>query len=185
MRKAGVSLRFAVVLALVLVVAGKAPGAWACSCVPANDREHFEGADLVFSGIVTGREDPNATSPAQSSGDDIIWTVDVDGAQKGTVSDPEEVVSARNGATCGYEFQITKRYQVFADRRDGKVTTGLCSGTRELAAGERPYRPSGSTKGTITSGGPNLPRTGVTPAPSGAALLGAAALLAARIRRRG
>jgi hypothetical protein len=71
----------------------------------------------------------------QSSADPVTWTVDVDKIEKGQVADPQDVQSSRDSASCGYDFVVGKRYRVFANRQEnGKLATGLCSGTAEQSA---------------------------------------------------
>lgn len=158
-------LRVALVFVVGLVVLGHQPGAWACSCAPSSMREHFGRADAVFAGTVTNREDPNAGASVRSSADPIIWTFDVDSTQKGRVEDPQQVRSEQDGASCGFGFEIGRRYQVFADDGEGGYHTGLCSGTYELASGAQPF-------------GASLPVTGAGSSAVGAAALAGAALLA-------
>lgn len=167
-------LRLALVFVVGVIVLGHQPGAWACSCVGGiTDEQYFRDAEAVFAGAAVTREDPNASSPTQSSGDPIAWTFDVDSVQKGRVDDPQKVTTARDGATCGYAFEAGTRYQVFAGREaDGTLSTGICSGTRVLAAGQAPF-------------GGRLAVTGQAP-PIAAAmiLMVAAASLALAARRR-
>jgi hypothetical protein len=47
-----------------------------------------------------------------------------------------EVVTARDGMTCGYPFDRSRRYVVYAYRsRDGRLHTNVCSRTKPLSAG--------------------------------------------------
>jgi len=117
-----------------LAVVG-APSAGACTLPPPpapTEQELLAQADLVFEGVAVSRHDPNAGAPITSSGDPIVWTFAVDRELKGTATQPQEVRSARSGATCGITFQIGTRYRVFADVVDGVFWTSLGSGTREV-----------------------------------------------------
>src|SRR5687768_10693683 len=128
------------VLAIALVLAGRAPGAWACSCVPASGAEHYQNAEVVFVGVVTERTDPHEDDEIQSGGSAIHYTVEVRSEQKGDVSDPVLVKSSRSEASCGYTFRVGRRYQVFGrEQADGDVTTGLCDGNDRLSDGEAPF----------------------------------------------
>lgn len=125
--------------AVGIVVLGRAPGAWACSCAPpGTTQQEFDSSRLVFAGTATSMHDPKAGEPIQSSGDQIEWTFDVDSVQKGDVADPQTITTARSGATCGYSFEVGKRYQVFTSNSGDGKTAYLCSGTHVLAAGEDP-----------------------------------------------
>lgn len=118
----------------------------ACSCLVATDEEHFARADVVFTGHAVERRDANAGNPFQSSADPVHWTFDTGSVQKGAVDGDAVVSTPRNEASCGFTFVEGRRYQVFANRaEDGSLETGLCSGTRELAAGETPYVPAQQT----------------------------------------
>jgi hypothetical protein len=138
-----------VALALGIVMAGRAPGAWACSCVTATDAQHFERADVVFIGTVTAKDDPHADEEVVSTGRRVTWTFEVRSVQKGSADDPADVRSSADEASCGFEFRVGKRYQVYAGRAGGNLNTGLCAGTRALAGG--------------TAFTPPLPTTGVDP----------------------
>jgi hypothetical protein len=135
------ALRGLTVLGLALVMMGRTPGAWACSCIgaPSNARS-FESADVVFIGTVVARADPN-TGTTQSAADPITWTFRVQSVQKGAASPTQTVLSARGGATCGVLFTVGRRYQVFAERSGSHVNAFLCGGTTVLAAGATGFRP--------------------------------------------
>ena len=111
-----------------------APTARACSPPPApgpTEEDLLAQADLVFEGVATDRQDPNAGAPMQSSGDPIIWTFTVDRRIKGAAAQPQLVQSPRSSATCGMSFQIGTRYRVFAQNVGGVYQTTSVSGTRE------------------------------------------------------
>ena len=114
------------------------PPAQACSIAwpGPSDEELLARADLVFEGIALFGEDPNAGAPVMSSGDPIFWTFRVSREIKGPASQPQVVVSARSGATCGIHFRIGAHYRVFAHLVDGVYRTGLGSGTQELTGEE-------------------------------------------------
>ncbi len=145
--------RRAVIVAVVAVAVGAmvlfvAPTAGACTLPPGpgpTEEELLARADTVFEGVATSRSDPNADAPTQSSGDPIVWTFAVDRQIKGTVTEPQDVSSARSGATCGITFRIGTRYRVFADAVDGVLWASLGSGTREAT-----LEPSTITTATTT-----------------------------------
>ena len=144
------AVRGLTILGLALVMMGHTPGAWACSCpLPSStsalelQKQTFKQADVVFVGTVVSSEDTN-TGDVISSGDPIIWTFKVQSTQKGETDPTTTVTSARDSATCGFVFTVGKRYQVYAQETSDGLTTGVCSGTRVLAAGEAGFRISGS-----------------------------------------
>jgi hypothetical protein len=103
----------------------------ACDCALRSEQEVFSAADAVFTGTVTVRFEPT-TGPRDGSSDPIAWTIAVDNIAKGTVTDPQTVISAASEASCGFEFTIGKPYQVYAQRVGTTLETDLCSGTRAV-----------------------------------------------------
>lgn len=155
-----------VIFASIIVVSPwvRLPAAWACSCIASTPSEDFARAEVVVSGTVTGKQDPNPTSQVQGS-DQITWSIQVDAIQKGEASREIRVSSARGDATCGFEFEVGRRYQVFANSADGGFQTNLCSGTHQLAAGETPFAPEQSRPppATTPSEAPTIGPSTVTP----------------------
>jgi hypothetical protein len=124
----------------------------------------------VFIGSVVAREDPN-TGDVQSSADPISWTFDVQSVQKGGAGGSETITSVRDSATCGFEFTVGKRYQVFADRSSSGLTTDICAGTVGLAAGEPGFHvQAGRLSKTGPAPGMALPLLGAFMAVCGAVL---------------
>ena len=98
---------------------------------PAEDRRaQATSADLVFTGVAKGQRVSDEGDP-QFEGDEIVATrFRVGRTYKGHPGGWVTVSTFVNGATCGYDFDIGKRYTVFAyEQRDG-YTTSLCSGTK-------------------------------------------------------
>ena len=63
-RRAARILLLSLVFSMGLVVAGRVPGAWACSCVPnQTTADYFENADMVFAGKAVSMNDPKAEIP--------------------------------------------------------------------------------------------------------------------------
>lgn len=154
------------VVALLTAIAGVAPvsPALACSCVPASDLDSLRAADAVFVGTATGTADPHAGDETFSSADPIVWSFAVSRVRKGSLGATVEIVTARDGASCGIAFFPGQAYVVYAGRAEDRyagvdpeatLATGLCSGTRPVepgpafdrarsdlgAAGARRFRP--------------------------------------------
>ena len=111
--------------------------ALACSCVAdPNAKESTKGYDAVFSGTIEEIRDPEGQGKLISSGRTIFYTFDVDAVVKGDVSEKQVVGSAADSASCGYVFKDGSRYLVYADREGEKLTTQLCSFTREMQPNE-------------------------------------------------
>jgi nucleoid-associated protein YgaU len=129
--------------AVLTVTVVQAKKALACSCAPSSEQQLANAADVVFDGVAAGRHDPNPAGGIVGSGDPISWTFDVSGVIKGAPTDPQEVRSARGGATCGISFELGPPYRVFARRQaDQTLATDLCSGTRALSSPPPPEPPS-------------------------------------------
>jgi hypothetical protein len=117
-----------------VAVGAATPAALGCKCIPPSAAT-VKAADVVFTGTVTARSDPDAGKPVQSSIDPITFTLAVDDELKGDVDASAQVVTPRESASCGVDFQVGERYLVVADRDGGVLRTGLCQGTRALPAG--------------------------------------------------
>jgi hypothetical protein len=131
-------------LAFVLaagVTGATAATALACSCAVQSENEAFASADVVLIGVVVATHDRAFGLPVVSSGDPIRYTVRVEEVLKGQVGEQVEVLSARDGASCGLELGEGQRWRLFA-HRDGELHVGLCSHSELLDAEVPP--PSGA-----------------------------------------
>lgn len=106
----------------------------ACTCAMTTRAQATANADVVFKGTVVGEEDPDGGGPYISSGRDVFYAFDVDEVVKGAADDPAQVVTAAEGASCGADFVVGRRYLVFADRDGERLTSSLCSGNDRLPA---------------------------------------------------
>ena len=113
-------------LVLVTPVASQA-----CSCVPGTPRDHVDWADVVFTGALM-TVDPPPRRAVMSSTDPNTYTFSVTRALEGEVGSSAVVESAMSGASCGLEgLAVGREYVVFATRHQGRLSSGLCSGTQE------------------------------------------------------
>jgi len=95
-------------------------------------KEQMERADVVFTGRVVGQE-VNTFKTNLFGGLHLLqWTFKIETEQKGAVSEQVTVESASSSAACGINFQIGKRYQVFANHNRSGLRATLCSGTKVL-----------------------------------------------------
>lgn len=107
--------------------------AYACSCMMSTPAEHYERAEVVFSGTVTAVSEPDRNRI-------IGYTFDVDQEWKGDVGSSVLILSHQDSATCGFNFSEGGEYVVFAYTRDGTTSssynnelwTGLCTGTASI-----------------------------------------------------
>jgi MYXO-CTERM domain-containing protein len=115
-------MRRVLLIGLALVVLHRR--ADACRCIPANEGELVQAADAVFFGWVTGVARIGEFEHAQ---------VRVDEAVKGVKAGQTVVVSYGVNTSCDPRpLQVGHAYDVFANRRNGRLRTTLCSGTRDV-----------------------------------------------------
>ena len=125
-----------IVLTVIVVLVG-AGNAVACSCLAESDAKYRRAADVVFAGTVVAISDPNP-GPVRSSADPITFTFAVERAAKGAVGARLDVVSARDGASCGCDFAEGRRYLVYATLDGGALRANICGGSRRLTPAEPP-----------------------------------------------
>ena len=163
---------------LVFVVPGRA---MACSCVPPPPFEKaVKQADAVFVGEVASSEPVDGRQPFAGIMSDglVSYSFAVEEVVAGDVGSGVKVISHSSGATCGFPFHEGDRYVVFADERDGRLETNLCSRTEQINetltfGGEAPV-------GETQAGSPTDDETETTPPTAlimGAALIGLGALV--------
>ena len=99
--------------------------AYACSCAPSTPDEHFNDADVVFTGKVLQIE--------QNWNREYEVKFEIEQRQK--MEDDEKTVIVRTALTdaeCGYIFQTGLTYVVYAGLQDDRLYTDLCSGTHRF-----------------------------------------------------
>jgi hypothetical protein len=131
MRPAGA----AIVAVLIGVALGLAPTnvVLACSCATLAGDDQLSKADLAFVGVVTDVQ-PSAR-PAVVGITLVDFRFNIETVQKGSVSDRALTIqSSADGASCGVDFQVGERWQVYARVNPivATLTTGLCSGNQLL-----------------------------------------------------
>jgi len=131
-------------LGFSLTGAALAQPALACSCAGVEDDAGYAGrADAVFTGRLVDRAEQSGG--IGSSTDPATLTFEVFAVYKGEVSQPQQVVTAVSGASCGLELSGEGPHLIFARTNtfdhdppaaDGQLRADLCGGSRPLAAGE-------------------------------------------------
>jgi putative component of toxin-antitoxin plasmid stabilization module len=116
-----------------LIILPWTPRVLACSCADVSPDLKFRHADAVFTGKAIARKDLKAGAKLRSGIDPIAWTFDVERVFKGNVAKQQSVLSAAMGASCGIQFKVGDRYQVYAKRQGNTLSTHLCSGTKPLS----------------------------------------------------
>lgn len=135
---------FSSIPCLILLLAIASSPALACSCLAPGDAIEAAGeADAVFAGTVLRQEatDRRADSPLMAriksffgmqvrhGPDERRFALEVDEPFKGIESSTIEVVTSADSASCGYSFQVGRKYLVFAQREEGRLWVSLCSAT--------------------------------------------------------
>lgn len=125
-----------VIFLAVMAVPVVASPCWACSCATTGDRAadrraQAENADLVFTGIAKSQRivDPNPND-GYTGNEEVYTRFRVRRTYKGHPGRFVTVVTASNGAACGYDFKEGDRYTVFAYEEKDGFHTDLCSGTK-------------------------------------------------------
>ena len=118
-----------VLLSLAAAVALVAPTeASACSCVQwGKPRVELARADGAFVGVYLGRRPLSVLGPSSSSLDPYLYKFRVERRLKGTFGRTVEVLSARDGASCGLEVVRGQRVGLLLRRVKGRWESNLCS----------------------------------------------------------
>jgi hypothetical protein len=128
MRLRRVSATLVAGLFIVLVAAVAAPRpAKACTCAAdQTEAQYLASSDVAFDGTAV------AVSRGQTAN---TWTFRMDNSVKGNPSNPQDVISSKDSASCGMDFDLGTAYRIYAKKgEDGTMTTGLCSGDRPTSA---------------------------------------------------
>lgn len=115
-------------LAATLVLSWQqAPRAAACSCVAMSPAEQAEMADVVARGTVVAVDRPARPS---SSTDDATYTVQLTEAWKGDPPGTVDVLTAVDGASCGWEgIEEGMEIILFAQADGAAWRSSLCDGS--------------------------------------------------------
>ncbi|WP_203909745.1 hypothetical protein [Rhizocola hellebori] len=100
--------------------------ACACSCALSSEPEFTNNADLIFVGVVTAIDKPFGIGGGGELKVDFV----VEDVSKGDSAGHLTLLTASDGAACGYDFKVGHRFKVYAN--DGH--TGLCSGNQLLGS---------------------------------------------------
>src|ERR1043166_9080370 len=108
----------------VLAVVARGPAAFACSCVAAPTRAHYQASSLVFVGT--------AVNVHSDQGAYVAADFAVDALYKGDAGAHLTVRTPSSEAACGIAFLPGQRYTVFARGAPGKTpNASLCDGTSQ------------------------------------------------------
>ncbi len=117
--------RFLTCVLCVLALASAPYIADACSCLPPPPpKEHMAKMEAVFSGTCVDI----VVKDFQK-----ICTFEVDRVWKGEVGKTVVVTTAKDGATCGYGFEVKGTYLLYCYGKKGELGTNICTRTTALA----------------------------------------------------
>jgi hypothetical protein len=163
-----VTARLLVVVLLALATLWVLPApASACSCQPASDVEHAQGADVIFTGTVVDDQ----------QGEPRTLTFRVERVYKGRTTTTQIVSSAGTTASCGLDISGAGPFLVYAQQEQTGLAASLCGGTglgpvpADLGQG-RPPEADPSRPGEGPATGAWIPVVGFVLAASAAGLVG-------------
>ena len=127
MKVRAVLVSVALFAATLVVTWQQAPSAVACSCVALTPAEQADMADVVARGTVVTVSRP--ASPT-SSLEDATYTVDLDEVWKGDPPGSVQVLTAVDGASCGWEgIEEGMEIILFAQPDGAAWRSTLCDGS--------------------------------------------------------
>jgi hypothetical protein len=121
-----------VILIVAFAFAGGPRPAVACSCPLLPPDEYASRATVFFTGVVTSVSGIPLGLVCRSDSP-VAATFEVETVYKGDVPRTITVRTVVSGASCGYTFEVGKRYTVFPWSLDGRLDAGLCRGNIEGA----------------------------------------------------
>ncbi|MGH3071849.1 MAG: hypothetical protein ACRDNB_06215, partial [Gaiellaceae bacterium] len=111
---------------VAVLLATTAADASACTCIPPDLERDLPRADGAFVGTVLERREPPPAA-VQSSAGPVTLLFRVEQAYKGDIDGRIEVVTARDGASCGLAARVGDRVGLLLDREGGEWHSSLCS----------------------------------------------------------
>ncbi len=106
----------------------------ACSCAyPDSVKAELDRKTAVFTGKVIDIVEEKQSIALNSSADPIKVLFEVNESWKGVNSSQTIVRTARDDASCGYEFEKNKEYIVYAYGDNDNLETGYCERTTLLS----------------------------------------------------
>lgn len=131
-----------------VLIASPSP-AEACSCVGSTVEQRAPVTDAIFQGEVI-----DIDSLASDNRQRTRFTFAVARVWKGDVGSTVTVDSIGSGAACGLEIESGQTRVIYADERQGRLTSGLCSA---------PFGSGGKAALTALLGEPSVPDSSTTP----------------------
>ncbi|MDD2907632.1 MAG: hypothetical protein PHH98_03240 [Candidatus Gracilibacteria bacterium] len=106
---------------------------FACSCImPEGPNESLNNASSVFIGRVDKIEQSSIANELLGDYRRNIVSFNVKNSIKGNLSNNVTITTARDSATCGYNFEEGKEYIVYTHGEGRDLEVSLCSRTAEI-----------------------------------------------------
>jgi hypothetical protein len=172
MRRFAVSLVGLTLLSTALALGTGGRAAWACSCAALTEAEYADMADVVFAGTLERIETPEGDDWSSMDPETYVFVIDL--VFKGEAAEVQNVVTARDGASCGLEGMAPgSQYVVYASTdsrggpqgQPGDLYSGLCTGTGPWDGSAAPAGLTGPGAAPATEPSP-VPTTVSSPAPA-------------------
>ena len=145
-----------VLLGILIVISVSSQTVNACTCGGTGSPcESFGSAAAVFAGTVVAMR--MNERPKQTERNDVRWNprvfkFSVEQSYLGVAGTEVEVFTGFGGGDCGYDFQIGRRYLVYAYRHDDQLYTGICTRTRPFSSATEDL----AFLGTLSSAAPGV-----------------------------
>ncbi len=108
----------------------------ACTCGGSGSPcESLGSAEAVFAGtVISVRENKRAASTDRNNIDwhPVSFKFSIDHPYLGVTGTEVEVFTGTGGGDCGYQFQVGRRYLIYAYRSQNKLATSICSRTKSF-----------------------------------------------------
>lgn len=142
---------FCLMCSLIVIHFSFPTAAFACSCAgPEPVKAAFERNSVIFSGKALLIHDPK-NGRVNSSTDPLFVLFEVDSSWKGPTDSQIIVKTARESASCGFEFEEAQNYIVYAHTYDKELETSICDRTAVLAEAEEDLNVLGKGRNDLTT----------------------------------
>jgi hypothetical protein len=176
------TIRFLLLSLFLFGLMASAPQqAFACSCIPPRPPlEAMADSDAVFAGKVVRIEEEGGAMI--SSADPVKVVFEVSQVWKGEEDAAIALATARDSASCGYDFMVGEEYLVYAYSSEAGLSTGLCTRTMQLAMADEDLSALGEGVVPAAADSSGLPSL-LWVAAIGAVVLGLGLLAAIMLRK--
>lgn len=123
---------FLIIVSVLSFLTLSARNVLACSCAEQAPCQAYDAASVVFIGTVIDSR-PIKVTQDNYERDRMAVRLSVDSAFRGVTGSEVELTTGLGGGDCGFGFVKARQYLVYAYERGGKLSTGICSRTRDIS----------------------------------------------------